>query len=149
MRWWAYSSPCSGFLRQSSSSSLVFFFFGFSTFSNHSLSVTWRGSGREVMGSYWMMSWQEFMEISFSIPYLFSCDLIHDDISPTQFVIPGLTRNPVPFWIPAFAGMTLFAGINVAVLSLKTPSPLTGEGEGGGENNAQFFREDHWRSSEK
>jgi hypothetical protein len=26
---------------------------------------------------------------------------------------------------------------------------LTGEGEGGGENNAQFFREDHRRSSEK
>jgi hypothetical protein len=32
-----------------------------------------------------------------------------------QFVIPGLTRNPVPFWIPAFAGMTPFASINVAV----------------------------------
>jgi hypothetical protein len=23
-----------------------------------------------------------------------------------RFVIPGLTRNPVPFWIPASAGMT-------------------------------------------
>jgi len=23
-----------------------------------------------------------------------------------RFVIPGLTRNPVSFWIPAFAGMT-------------------------------------------
>jgi hypothetical protein len=25
--------------------------------------------------------------------------IIHDDISLTQFVIPGLTRNPVPFWM--------------------------------------------------
>ncbi len=40
---------------------------------------------------------------------------IHDDISLIQFVIPGLTRNPVFFWIPAFAGMTPFAAINVAV----------------------------------
>ena len=24
------------------------------------------------------------------------------------FVIPGLTRNPVFFWIPAFAGMTTY-----------------------------------------
>jgi putative endonuclease len=39
----------------------------------------------------------------------------HDDISPTQSVIPGLTRNPVFFWIPAFAGMTPFVAINVAV----------------------------------
>ena len=30
----------------------------------------------------------------------------HYDISLRQFVIPGLTRNPVLFWIPAFAGMT-------------------------------------------
>ena len=42
---------------------------------------------------------------------------IHDDISLMQFVIPGLTRNPVIFWIPAFAGMTPFAVINVAVYS--------------------------------
>ncbi len=26
---------------------------------------------------------------------------IHNDISPFLFVIPGLTRNPVPSWIPA------------------------------------------------
>ena len=26
---------------------------------------------------------------------------IHDDISPVQIVIPGLTRNPVFSWIPA------------------------------------------------
>jgi len=32
-----------------------------------------------------------------------------------QFVIPGLTRNPVPFWIPAFAGMTGVVVINDAV----------------------------------
>jgi hypothetical protein len=32
-----------------------------------------------------------------------------------HFVIPGLTRNPVFFWIPAFAGMTLFVAIIVAV----------------------------------
>ena len=32
-----------------------------------------------------------------------------------QFVIPGLTRNPVPFWIPAFAGMTCSVVINDAV----------------------------------
>jgi len=52
--------------------------------------------------------------------------IIHDDISLPQSVIPGLTRNPVIFppgqrpswaggWIPAFAGMTPFAVINVAV----------------------------------
>jgi hypothetical protein len=40
---------------------------------------------------------------------------IHDDISLIRFVIPGSTRNPVFFWIPAFAGMTAFAMINVAV----------------------------------
>ena len=34
-----------------------------------------------------------------------------------QFVIPGLTRNPVTFWIPAFAGMTRFVAINDAVYS--------------------------------
>jgi hypothetical protein len=28
-------------------------------------------------------------------------DFIHDDISLEQFVIPGLTRNPVFSWIPA------------------------------------------------
>ena len=32
-----------------------------------------------------------------------------------HFVIPGLTRNPVFFWIPAFAGMTPFVAIIVAV----------------------------------
>jgi hypothetical protein len=26
--------------------------------------------------------------------------VIHDDIGLKQFVIPGLTRNPVFFWIP-------------------------------------------------
>ena len=31
---------------------------------------------------------------------------IHDDTNLMHFVIPGLTRNPVSFWIPAFAGMT-------------------------------------------
>jgi hypothetical protein len=31
------------------------------------------------------------------------------------FVIPGLTRNLVFPWIPAFAGMTPFVVINVAV----------------------------------
>ena len=30
-----------------------------------------------------------------------------------QAVIPGLTRNPGFFWIPAFAGMTRYALINV------------------------------------
>jgi len=35
-----------------------------------------------------------------------------------QFVIPGLTRNPVFSWIPAFAGMTSFVVINVAVYKL-------------------------------
>jgi len=38
---------------------------------------------------------------------------IHDDISLTQFVIPGLTRNPVFSWISAFAGMTPFDIIDV------------------------------------
>jgi hypothetical protein len=27
--------------------------------------------------------------------------VIHEDIRPIQFVIPGLTRNPVLFWILA------------------------------------------------
>jgi hypothetical protein len=40
---------------------------------------------------------------------------INDDINLIAFVIPGLTRNPVFSWIPAFAGMTSFAEINVAV----------------------------------
>jgi len=40
---------------------------------------------------------------------------MQDDISFGQSVIPGLTRNPVPFWIPAFAGMTGFVVINDAV----------------------------------
>jgi len=40
---------------------------------------------------------------------------MHNDISLVEFVIPGLTRNPVFFWIPAFAGMTPLAAIYVAV----------------------------------
>jgi hypothetical protein len=48
--------------------------------------------------------------------------LIHDDINLIAFVIPGLTRNPVFSWIPAFAGLTTFAGINVAVYSSFTGS---------------------------
>ncbi len=55
---------------------------------------------------------------------------MHSDISPIQFVIPGLTK-PAPYlirgnllvphlrgddvWISGFAGMTPFAAINVAV----------------------------------
>ena len=31
---------------------------------------------------------------------------MHNNISLIRFVIPGLTRNPVFFWIPALAGMT-------------------------------------------
>jgi len=27
--------------------------------------------------------------------------ILYDDVSLTRFVIPGLTRNPVFFWIPA------------------------------------------------
>jgi hypothetical protein len=46
---------------------------------------------------------------------------IHDDINIIAFVIPGLTRNPVFSWIPAFAGMTTFAGINVAVHNSLNP----------------------------
>ena len=56
---------------------------------------------------------------------------IHDGIGLVQFVIPVLTRlalacpvldtgylicgNPVLFWIPAFAGMTLFEAIHGTV----------------------------------
>jgi hypothetical protein len=36
-------------------------------------------------------------------------------MSPFQFVIPGLTRNPALFWIHAFAGMTPPSAIYVAV----------------------------------
>jgi hypothetical protein len=32
-----------------------------------------------------------------------------------HFVIPGLTRNPVLFWIPAFAGMARSVVLNDAV----------------------------------
>jgi len=39
--------------------------------------------------------------------------IIHHEISPVKLVIPGLTRNPVFSWIPAFAGMTTFGAINV------------------------------------
>jgi hypothetical protein len=54
-------------------------------------------------------------------------NFIHNDINLIAFVIPGLPphpvrgrlRNPVFSWIPAFAGMTTFAGINVAVYSSK------------------------------
>ena len=42
-------------------------------------------------------------------------ELLEVLISLIRFVIPGLTRNPVFIWIPAFAGMTAFAMINVAV----------------------------------
>jgi hypothetical protein len=40
---------------------------------------------------------------------------IHDDVNLCRFVIPGLTRNPVFSWIPAFAGMTSSVVINDAV----------------------------------
>ena len=40
---------------------------------------------------------------------------MYSDINLNRVVIPGLTRNPVFFWIPAFAGMTCFVVINVAV----------------------------------
>jgi hypothetical protein len=48
---------------------------------------------------------------------------IHDDISLIQFVIPGLTRNPVFPWIPAFAGMTDHDAINDAVYDNLLPEP--------------------------
>ena len=41
--------------------------------------------------------------------------ITQDDIDVLQLVIPGLTRNPVFFWIPAFAGMTSAVVINDAV----------------------------------
>jgi hypothetical protein len=34
------------------------------------------------------------------------------------FVIPGLTRNPVFFWIPAFAGMTPSIAINATAYKI-------------------------------
>jgi hypothetical protein len=37
-----------------------------------------------------------------------------------QFVIPGLARNPVFFWIPVFAGMMPFDTINIAVYALSS-----------------------------
>jgi hypothetical protein len=40
---------------------------------------------------------------------------IYGDINFSWFVIPGLTRNPVFSWIPAFAGMTGFVVINDTV----------------------------------
>jgi len=60
---------------------------------------------------------------------------IHDDKSLVEFVIPGLTRNPVFSWIPAprlrgdkftpvitGAGMTPFAAIYVAVYKTESIS---------------------------
>jgi hypothetical protein len=44
----------------------------------------------------------------------------HGDKSLIQFVIPGLARNPVFSWIPAFAGMTFPAAITVAGYEDKT-----------------------------
>jgi len=32
---------------------------------------------------------------------LWGFELIHDDINLVQLVIPGLTRNPLFYWIPA------------------------------------------------
>jgi hypothetical protein len=64
---------------------------------------------------------------------------IHADISPVWFVIPGLTNlapylirgNPVFSWIPAqasprraFAGMTTFGVVNVAVRKFSFIYPL-------------------------
>ena len=46
---------------------------------------------------------------------------IQNDISLFLFVIPGLTRNPVFSWIPAFAGMTCFAAINDAAYRFALP----------------------------
>jgi hypothetical protein len=40
-----------------------------------------------------------------------------------MIVIPGLARNPVFSWIPAFAGMTAFAGIRVPVYRIKAMNP--------------------------
>jgi hypothetical protein len=59
------------------------------------------------------------------MPKILRAHLMHDKMSPIHFVIPGLTkpapdeirRNPVFFWIPAFAGMTTFAVIHVPVQS--------------------------------
>jgi hypothetical protein len=48
---------------------------------------------------------------------------IHDDINLFWFVIPGLTRNPVFSWIPAFTGMTTLVGIKVAVYNQARRSP--------------------------
>ena len=42
------------------------------------------------------------MEMTIKLPSLF----VYGNISLVHFVIPGLTRNPVFFWIPASAGMT-------------------------------------------
>jgi len=42
-------------------------------------------------------------------------EIRHNDISVQQSVIPGLTRNPVFFWIPAFAVMTFLLLVNDVV----------------------------------
>jgi hypothetical protein len=41
--------------------------------------------------------------------------VIHNNMSAIQFVIPGLTRNPLFFRILAFVAMTAFATTDVAV----------------------------------
>jgi hypothetical protein len=50
-----------------------------------------------------------------STPTLVPLCLIHDPVGLARFVIPGLTRNPVSFSIPAFAGMTHVILIHEAV----------------------------------
>jgi hypothetical protein len=76
--------------------------------SNHPMALPWQN---------W--NWASLHPRSFSSPI--EQPSIHDDISFTRFVIPGLTRNPVFFWIPAFSGMTTFAEIYDAVYNSEAP----------------------------
>jgi hypothetical protein len=46
--------------------------------------------------------------------------IMHSGMSVFGFVIPGLTRNPVFFWVPAFAGMTGLPMIKDALCALRT-----------------------------
>ena len=43
---------------------------------------------------------------------------MHGDINLMQLIIPGLTRNPMFFWTPAFAGMTCSVAINDALYKI-------------------------------
>ncbi|UJS18395.1 MAG: hypothetical protein L3J17_04865 [Candidatus Jettenia sp.] len=56
-----------------------------------------------------------FVAISYLKISLLHYRTIHNDISSQHSIIPGLTWNPLFFWIPVFMGMTFTSLINDAM----------------------------------